>query len=82
MNNQLKFKIMNTRILLVVIAFATGLFLTSCEKEDEVAKPVISGLELGIGNSHVAYIGADLHIETEIVAEGKIERNSPRRRQQ
>jgi len=48
--------------------------LSSCSKEDEavIAKPVISLLELGLGNSHVAYIGADLHIEAEIVAEGKI----------
>ena len=33
---------------------------------------VISDLELGISDSHVAYIGADLHVEAEIVAEGRI----------
>jgi hypothetical protein len=65
---------MNTKILLSAIALTTGLFLTSCNKENEVAKPVISDLELGISNSHVAYIGADLHIEAEVVAEGKIDK--------
>ena len=46
---------------------------SSCEEDDNVkAKPTIGELELGIGNSHIAYIGADLHIETEIVAEGLI----------
>ncbi len=69
------FRIMNTRVFLIVIAFAAGLFFTSCEKDDDVApKPIINNLELGIGNSHVAYIGADLHIEAEIVAEGKIDK--------
>jgi hypothetical protein len=65
---------MKTRVLLIAMAFATGLFFTSCDKEEEVAKPVISILELGLDNSHVAYIGADLHIEAEIVAEGKIDK--------
>ena len=65
---------MNTRIILLAIAFTTGLFLTSCDKGEEIAKPVINVLELGIDNSHVAYIGADLHIEADIVAEGKIDK--------
>ncbi len=44
----------------------------SCNKEEEtLAKPVINLIELGLGNSHVAYIGADLHIEAEIVARRK-----------
>lgn len=63
---------MNTRLFLIAIAFTAGLFFTSCEKNNEVAKPVISVMELGLGNSHVAYIDADLHIEAEIIAEGKI----------
>lgn len=48
--------------------------LTSCSKDEEtaLAKPVINLMEVGLGNSHVAYIGADLHIEAEIEAEGKI----------
>jgi len=66
---------MNTKVksLAVCFTFAIMAFFSSCVKDDEaVPKPVINGLELGIGNSHVAYIGADLHIESEIIAEGKI----------
>lgn len=74
--NHLHFKIMNTRIILIAIAFTAGLFFTSCEKDDEVAKPVITILELGKGdshgNDHTAKIGGELHIEVDIIAEGKI----------
>ena len=67
---------MNTRIFLIAIALTAGLFFTSCEKESEVAKPVITINELGMGdshgNDHIAIIGSDLHIEAEIIAEGKI----------
>ncbi|MGV8138992.1 MAG: DUF4625 domain-containing protein [Mangrovibacterium sp.] len=66
---------MNTTIKTIALfSVLTGmLFFTSCDKDDDVAKPVISELELGIGDSHVAYIGADLHIEAEIEAEGRID---------
>lgn len=64
-------KPLQTLVLLFTVVFAAT--LSSCNKdEDAIPKPVISGLELGIGNSHVAYIGSDLHIEAEIVAEGRI----------
>lgn len=63
---------MNTRIILICAFLITNLLFISCEKEDKVARPEISELELGIGNNHVAYIGSDLHIEAEIVAEGVI----------
>ncbi len=63
---------MNKHIGLIAIAFTIGLFFPSCENEDEVTKPEIDLLELGIENGRVAYIGADLHIEAEIVAEGLI----------
>lgn len=71
---QLNFKMMKTKVLLFtfVSVFTTGFIFTSCE--DEVAKPIISGLEVGIGDSHVAYIGADLHLDAEIIAEGKIDK--------
>jgi hypothetical protein len=76
MYNYLNFNIMKTRVLLVAMAFATGLFFTSCEKE-EVAKPVISSIEYGSSHdnpdSHTAYQGGDMHIDAEIVAEGKID---------
>ncbi|MEZ5084098.1 MAG: DUF4625 domain-containing protein [Bacteroidales bacterium] len=67
---------MNTRIFLFAIAFTTGLIFTSCEKDDEVAKPVITIHELGDGdshgNDHTAKIGGELHMDIDIVAEGKI----------
>lgn len=50
----------------------TGLFW-SCEDDDSVSKPVITDLEIGIDNSRTAYVGSDLHVEAEIVAEGKID---------
>ena len=67
----MKTTIKTISLLLIV----SGLVLfNSCDKDDEdIIKPVISDLELGIGNSHVAYQGADLHIEAEIEAEGRID---------
>lgn len=64
---------MNTRVLLVAITFAAGLFFTSCNKDDDpYAKPVISNIELGTSNSHIGVIGSDLHVEAEVTAEAKI----------
>ncbi len=53
---------------LAFIALALIIF-SSCE---DVASPVISDVEVGLQNSKVAYIGGDLHLEANIVAEGKI----------
>ncbi len=66
---------MNTRIKFLTIfsSIAIMAMVSSCSKDDEsIPKPVISNLEVGLNNSHVAYAGADLHLEAEIVAEGKI----------
>lgn len=67
---------MNTRIFLIAIAFTAGLFFTSCEKNNELTKPVVTIHELGEGdshgNNHIAIIGSDIHIEVDVVAEGKI----------
>lgn len=66
---------MNTKVFLFAIAFTAGLFFTSCEKDDETnPKPVITLTELGYENSKIGYAGTDLHIEAEIVAEGKIDK--------
>ncbi|MEE4287122.1 MAG: DUF4625 domain-containing protein [Mariniphaga sp.] len=69
---------MKTKFFFIAIAFTASLFFTSCEKDDEVAKPVITINELGMGdshgNDHIAIIGSDLHIEAEIIAEGKIDK--------
>lgn len=66
---------MNTRVLFIAMAFAVGLIFTSCNKDDDsAAKPVVSGLELGLNNSQIGIIGSDLHIEAEVVAEARISR--------
>ena len=69
---------MNTRVFLITIALTAGLFFTSCEKDDKVAKPVITIHALGDGdshgNDHTAKIGGELHIDIDIVAEGKIDK--------
>jgi len=66
---------MNTKLrtpLLMSLIVMMGIF-ASCSDPEEIAKPEITGLEVGLSDSHVAYIGADLHLEAEIVAEGKID---------
>lgn len=69
---------MNKKIFLITIAFTAGLFFTSCEKDNEVAKPVITIHELGEGdthsNDHTAKIGGELHMDIDILAEGKIDK--------
>lgn len=54
-----------------------GLFLTifiaSCTKEN-IEAPIISDFELGVNNSNIGYIGTEIHVEGNVVAEGKIDR--------
>jgi len=65
----LKINLSNVMILISLFAIT----LSSCKKEEkEVAKPVISDFELGYNNSGTAVLGSDLHLEANIVAEGKI----------
>ncbi|PZX20260.1 uncharacterized protein DUF4625 [Breznakibacter xylanolyticus] len=65
---------MNTKNLIIAISFVFGFFMMSCDKDDTISKPVVNILELGMENGRVAYVGADLHVEAEIVAEGKIDK--------
>lgn len=66
---------MNTKVLLTLAVF-TALFFAACEKNENPSKPIITILELGEGDSHgnnlIAKVGGDLHMEIDIVAEGKI----------
>lgn len=48
-----------------------ALLVTSCDK-DEVTAPVITDVQIGSANSLKAYPGGDLHVEANILAEGKI----------
>jgi len=63
--------IFKIKLSTLIIAIATIAFVSSCKK-DEAAAPVISGLEVGDGNSLSAIIGSDLHMDATIEAEGKI----------
>ena len=63
---------MKTGNLLITIVLATGIFFTSCQKE-ETPKPEIISFELGLDNSKTGFIGSDLHIDSEIEAPGKID---------
>ncbi len=68
---------MKTKTIMLSLLFAAGVIFTSCQKDDDDntnPKPVINLTELGYENSGVAYIGSDLHIEAEIVAEAKIDK--------
>jgi hypothetical protein len=61
-------------IVFIAIAFTAGTFFTSCIKDSETnPKPVVKLTELGYENSKIGFTGTDLHIEADIVAEGKIE---------
>jgi len=67
-------KTQSSVLLIIAIAFGMSLFFTSCEKDEVTAEPVIDLTELGYNNDKVGYLGTDLHIEAEIVAEAGIDR--------
>lgn len=61
----------NTAILFAVL-FTFAAIISGCRKEP--AKPEIKTFELGYDNNKIAYAGDELHIDADIVAEGKIDR--------
>ncbi len=64
---------MKTTHVIFAMFFTLTIFsLSSCNKDKEISKPEIKSFELGNDNSNSAYPGSDLHIEADIVAEGKI----------
>ncbi|MHC1777172.1 MAG: DUF4625 domain-containing protein [Lentimicrobium sp.] len=58
------------RIMLVTLS-AIAIF-ASCKKDEEIKAPEFVKFELGYDNSGTAVIGADLHMDAEILADGKI----------
>ena len=69
---------MKNKIIITGILMA-GICYGSCEKKNDdgsLPAPVVILNELGYENSMTAYAGSDLHIEAEIVAEGKIDKVS------
>ncbi|MFH1121570.1 MAG: DUF4625 domain-containing protein [Bacteroidota bacterium] len=63
---------MKTIRFMLVVTLSAIVFFSSCKKEEEAKAPEFVKFELGYDNSGIAVIGADLHIDAEIFAEGKI----------
>ncbi|MGQ1891377.1 DUF4625 domain-containing protein [Thermophagus sp. OGC60D27] len=62
-------------IIAIGLLASSQAFFWSCDDDDaSVSKPVISDLEIGLDDSHKAYVGSDLHVEAEIIAEGLIDK--------
>jgi len=63
-------------ITIAIITLFLGSVFQSCTKDNNETSnpPVVSTFEFGYNDSGEAYLGSDLHIEAEIVAEAKIDR--------
>lgn len=61
-------------IKLLLTSLLIAVFPFSCEKEESLSAPVVNNLEVGLSNSLTAFIGSDLHVEAEIVAEAQIDK--------
>lgn len=66
---------MKKHINIIMIAALLICSITSCKKDkvDPPTAPTISNIEFGHNNNKTGYIGADLHVEAEIKAPGKID---------
>lgn len=60
------------KIIIALLCFVT--VLNACKKDKDVVMeaPIISGLEVGISNGKVGYVGSDLHLGADIEAASKI----------
>ena len=69
-------KNMKATSILSIFAAAAALILsaTSCNKEENPAKPTVTLTEVGHDNSKTAMRGDDMHLEADILAEGLIKR--------
>ena len=69
-------KNMKATSILSIFAAAAALLLsaTSCNKEEIPAKPTVTLTEVGHDNSKTAMRGDDMHLEADILAEGKTNR--------
>lgn len=65
-------KLLKTIIIPAIFLVSMILSISSCKKEKKPNPPVITNFELGYQNSKTAFPGGALHIEAEILAEGKI----------
>jgi hypothetical protein len=60
--------------LSLILAVSFGVTMSSCKKEEtpETPAPMIDLHELGENNNHMADLGDELHIDADIVAQGRI----------
>jgi len=63
---------MKHSLKLFTISLLLAAFFLACETNDEISAPSIKNVEIGANNSKIGHVGADLHIEAEIIAQGKI----------
>lgn len=74
----MKTNFMKSNYKLVALFAFLGLFLQSCDDDDDpiLNAPIVSNFEYGEGSSHstdqVAYKGSDIHLEAEINAEAVV----------
>jgi hypothetical protein len=66
-----KTTLVKNAIIKRTMVLAALVIMVSCDKSE---KPEIGSFELGYENSKIAYVGADLHMDAEVVAEGTIDR--------
>ncbi len=64
---------MRTINIIYLLSITAVLSLNSCDNEESISKPEVDLTELGYQNSKIATLGNDLHINAEILAEGRIE---------
>ena len=62
---------MKTKLFLPLLVITTIISMSSCKK---VEIPEILNFKLGYENSGIGYLGDELHIDAEIIAEGKIDK--------
>ncbi|MFW6227670.1 MAG: DUF4625 domain-containing protein [Bacteroidota bacterium] len=66
---------MSKKLFFIPAIITMALFVfVSCSNDDDFPAPIISDLEIGYENSKVGYRGHDLHIDADILAEGRIDR--------
>ncbi len=56
----------------MLVALSATVIFASCKKDEEPKAPEFVKFELGYDNSGTAVAGEDLHIDAEVLAEGKI----------
>ncbi len=63
---------LNIKTLLSICVMSL-LFFSCSDDDDDVKAPSIGSIEIGVGNSRTGYVGADLHVEAEVLAPGLID---------